>query len=349
MANLCNNLFYYATKELSQDAFICWLCSFSLDEADKTDNELVKCSQNLISTFLEKGTESHIEISEWQLSKVEKQVGNIDVLLTLDFKGVKYKVIIEDKTHTSEHDNQLERYKDQAKKDGSEVIGIYFKTGFQSDYAVVEKAGYKVFNRKDILEVLNSCKSENAILCAYREYWLNFENLAQSYKDSNLFEWPDWQTVNGFYEEMQGVIWETGSWAGYGYVSNPSGGFWGLWYGPNDCSIIWENEFKVVLYLQVETKWNYDSSRYEYRVCTKMEDQSNQKDNARVLTIRDKVIERQGDYNFERPTKLRWGAVMTIGEYKTDKDNPSYEEFRDVIIKAMEKYQLLLNAIRSEL
>ena len=190
MANLCNNLFYYATKELSQDAFICWLCSFSLDEADKTDNELVKCSQNLISAFLGKGTETGIEISDWNLSKVEKQVGNIDVLLTLDFKGAKYKVIIEDKTHTSEHDNQLERYKDQAQKDGSEVIGIYYKTGFQSNYAVVEKAGYKVFNRKDLLEVLNSCKSENAILCAYREYWLNFEKLASMTKCKGLFVKP---------------------------------------------------------------------------------------------------------------------------------------------------------------
>ena len=27
-----NNLFSYATSELSQDAFICWLCSFALPE-----------------------------------------------------------------------------------------------------------------------------------------------------------------------------------------------------------------------------------------------------------------------------------------------------------------------------
>ena len=28
-----NNLFNYATSELSQDAFICWLCSFALPDA----------------------------------------------------------------------------------------------------------------------------------------------------------------------------------------------------------------------------------------------------------------------------------------------------------------------------
>ncbi len=348
MADLLNNLFYYATKELTQDAIICWLCSFSLDGADDTDKELVKCSQDLINYFLKSKPDEIINYDAWHLKKVEKQVGNIDVLLTLDFKNVTYKIIIEDKTHTSEHDNQLERYKKQVEKDGYEVIGIYFKTGFQSNYSAIEKAGFKVFNRKNLLDILNSCKSENAILCSYREYWLNFENLAQSYNNLRLYEWPDWQTVNGFYEEMQGVIEETGSWAGYGYVSNPAGGFWGFWYGPNDCYIVQEKEFKVSLYLQVETKWNDDTSRYEYRICSKMEDQSTQKDNDRVLSIRDKVINIQEKYSFKRPTKLRWGATMTIGEFEIE-NNPSYEEFKDIIIKALEKYNMLLNAIRTEI
>ena len=348
MADLLNNLFYYATKELTQDAIICWLCSFSLDGADDTDKELVKCSQDLINYFLKSKPDEIINYDAWHLKKVEKQVGNIDVLLTLDFKNVTYKIIIEDKTHTSEHDNQLERYKKQVEKDGYEVIGIYFKTGFQSNYSAIEKAGFKVFNRKNLLDILNSCKSENAILCSYREYWLNFENLAQSYNNLRLYEWPDWQTVNGFYEEMQGVIEETGSWAGYGYVSNPAGGFWGFWYGPNDCYIVQEKEFKVSLYLQVETKWNDDTSRYEYRICSKMEDQSTQKDNDRVLSIRDKVINIQEKYSFKRPTKLRWGATMTIGEFEIV-NNPSYEEFKDIIIKALEKYNMLLNAIRTEI
>ena len=30
--NLKNNLFNYATSELSQDAFLCWLASYALEE-----------------------------------------------------------------------------------------------------------------------------------------------------------------------------------------------------------------------------------------------------------------------------------------------------------------------------
>ena len=32
---LKNNLFEYATSELSQDAFICWLASYAHEEAEK--------------------------------------------------------------------------------------------------------------------------------------------------------------------------------------------------------------------------------------------------------------------------------------------------------------------------
>ena len=32
--NLKNNLFNYATSELSQDAFLCWLASYALEDAE---------------------------------------------------------------------------------------------------------------------------------------------------------------------------------------------------------------------------------------------------------------------------------------------------------------------------
>ena len=120
MSNLENNVFYYATKELSQDAFICWLCSFALEDADKSDMELVKCAQNLICEFLKGKNEEDISKDEVHLEKIEKQVGNIDVLLTVRYKGLCYKIIIEDKTYTSEHDNQLVRYREQL--DGKEKV-----------------------------------------------------------------------------------------------------------------------------------------------------------------------------------------------------------------------------------
>lgn len=55
MANLVelssNNLFRYATSELSQDAFICWLVSFALRENEGVDKVLTQCARHNHSCF----------------------------------------------------------------------------------------------------------------------------------------------------------------------------------------------------------------------------------------------------------------------------------------------------------
>lgn len=302
MNNLKNNLFKYATKELSQDAFICWLCSFSLEEADKTDEELVRCSNNLLHEFMKRKIEN-VDSVKIHLLDVERQVDKIDVLLTVEYAGVIFKIIVEDKIHTSEHDNQLKRYKDKYNKE-YDTIGIYFKTGFQSDKSEVSKAGYSFFGRKDILDVLKDCKSTNSILRDYREYWENYEKITQSYRMLPMKEWEDSQAVNGFYEDMQGFLIENGCWAGFGYVPNPSGGFWGLWYGPDECRVVNEDNFKASLYLQVETKWNDEESNYEYKICVKYEAQTEDKTDKRIYEIREIILNHQESHGFKRPKRL---------------------------------------------
>ena len=107
---LKNNLFEYATSELSQDAFICWLASYAHENAEK-DEALNECARKMLEMFVE-----DFKGKNFKLLNVERQVDNIDVLLTVDCEGVIYKIIVEDKTYTSEHNNQLERYKDNLKK-----------------------------------------------------------------------------------------------------------------------------------------------------------------------------------------------------------------------------------------
>ena len=111
MYNLENNLFRYATKELSQDAFICWLCSYALEHADNSDEELVKCGRKLVSEFLTKGNIQVDNINNDTLKSVDKQFEQIDILLTVQYDGELYKIIIEVKVNSSEHDDQLNRYK----------------------------------------------------------------------------------------------------------------------------------------------------------------------------------------------------------------------------------------------
>ncbi|MYD32112.1 MAG: hypothetical protein F4X01_11115 [Nitrospira sp. SB0661_bin_20] len=48
------NLFSYATSELSQDAFICWLLEWSLPQYRQTDTKLHECAVNFIRKLFEK-------------------------------------------------------------------------------------------------------------------------------------------------------------------------------------------------------------------------------------------------------------------------------------------------------
>ncbi|MCR4649655.1 MAG: PD-(D/E)XK nuclease family protein, partial [Lachnospiraceae bacterium] len=338
-----NNLFYYATKELSQDAFICWLCSFALEDANKSDLELVNCAKNLIYEFMKRGLETNeINVDEIKLLSISKQDNNIDVLLTVFYKEKAYKIIIEDKTHTSEHDDQLIRYKKYLEDKCDQVIGIYFKTGFQSNLKNVEDANYKLFDRKDIINCLENCKTNNSILLDYREYWKDFDNFSQSYKEKSFNEWSNRQQVNGFYDEMQSVLAEQGNWAGYGYVSNKSGGFWGLWYGPSEDTIV-RDTFKGTIYLQSEMKWNNETSRYDFRICTKLEEKSEEKSDERLSKLRDLILEVQKEHNFIRPNRIRWGVHMTVGEYNIDeKVILNYEKLKQTFLEAMDKYKEMM-------
>jgi hypothetical protein len=105
------NLFSYATSELSQDAFICWLLSWAAPKYKNIDTELHNCSKKLIGAFFEK----HKVTTPESIHSIEirKQDNNIDVLCIINDT---YPIIIEDKTGTKNHSGQLSRYLDNIKK-----------------------------------------------------------------------------------------------------------------------------------------------------------------------------------------------------------------------------------------
>ncbi len=346
MTNLKNNLFNYATKELSQDAFICWLCSFALEDADESDPDLVTCGKKLVYEFMKRGIDEVIDKEQIQLTMVEKQVGNIDVLLTACYRDEIYKIIVEDKTHSSEHDNQLQRYKDGILDKTANIICIYFKTGFQSDLSEVNKAGYKLFGRQDVLKLLEECESNNAILKDYRDYWENFEALKQSYKSNKLGDWPDWQAVNGFYEELQTMLESKGLWAGYNYVSNPSGGFWGFWYGIDEDHIYVNDDYRAALYLQIEMKWGSERKGYDFKICLKLEKQEG--DDRETIELRNYILAHQETFGFYRPDRLRLGKqTTTVGVIKGDYSSLEAEDLTGVVLASAEKYKEFLDYIRN--
>ena len=105
-----NKLFKFATKELSQDAFICWCINwFNYKEnvkGDKDKEKLVKMSEEILDKILEN---TDINSSHIKEVKIIRQFENIDITLVITTKSSKqYIVIIEDKVgaNLNEHQQQ---------------------------------------------------------------------------------------------------------------------------------------------------------------------------------------------------------------------------------------------------
>ena len=166
-----NNLFNFATSELSQDGFICWC----LNWINYSNEDLYPMAKDIFSNLLE---EKNLENEEIE---IRRQYKKIDVLVIL--KNSKKAYIIEDKTNTFEN-NQITRYKETIKNEIDTIKTVYFKTGFwfSDDDSVL--ADIKI-NREDFLGILNKYRGKNQILDDYCEY---FEEVTkQEEKEKNYF------------------------------------------------------------------------------------------------------------------------------------------------------------------
>ena len=128
-----NSIFNYATKELSQDAVICWI----LNWVNYPDSELYELGCDLFRS-ISKEAETPKEIKIYQQKKSADIVVVIPVLKRI--------IIIEDKVYSTEHDNQIEKYKNEfeqldvqketlgiTSEEPFKVSTVYLKTGFFYD------------------------------------------------------------------------------------------------------------------------------------------------------------------------------------------------------------------------
>jgi hypothetical protein len=293
------NLFNYATSELSQDALIGWLLSWASPEYKDLDSELYRCATELIKAFFQKHEIDPPSIIE--RVDVRMQQDKIDVLCIINSK---YPIIIEDKTKTKNHSNQLVRYLENVRENfiENDIIPIYFKTHDQGDYSGVVKNGYKPFLRNDIIEVLNTYNGENQILLDYRSYLQSISNMVASYKSKEISKWDKYSWI-GFYLELQkkNLIGPTN----WDYVPNPTGGFMGFWWA-------FQNDDECQQYLQLE------QDKLCIKIWVKNEDQRK--------TLREKWYKaiklkaNDVDIKLVRPSRFGSGEYMTVlvldGEYR---------------------------------
>ncbi|WP_178863498.1 PD-(D/E)XK nuclease family protein [Thiomicrorhabdus cannonii] len=220
------NIFNYATSELSQDAFICWLLAWSDPTHANEDKDLHLVANHFVKSLFEK---HQIELDAVETIKIKPQDQYIDVGAIVNDQ---YYLLIEDKTVTRNHSNQLNKYYQYAFKKYVDtgklknIIPIYLKTHDQCDMDYVrEHNGFEPYLRKDFLGVLNGYGGNNCIMLAFKSYLQSIEDNVNAFSTRPLVAWRAEQWI-GFFQALKNEF-PAGQWK---YVPNPSGGFYGFWW-----------------------------------------------------------------------------------------------------------------------
>ena len=321
--NLLNgkpNIFDHATKELSQDAMICWLIKWSAAPADDdSEKALRQLGCDFIGAMLAKHDKTLAgDVENVQLFRQDK---GIDVLACVQDEGGRQHVfLIEDKTDTGDHSNQLQRYRDAVRR-GQTCLGhvpehwpIYLKTGNQSLHKARQlerETGYRVFDRADFLAVLNRYQGTDSIAMQFRAHLQSLEDDFNGWndwtpEDRRNWSWAAWQ---GFYRALEDMFQGRDGEMDWGYVNPRSGdGFLGFWWFPFPDS-------DLPTYLQLETKPS-DPSRQ--RLCFKVEPKDNGMRAQEYYELLREAAQTTGNCAIERPQRFGHGSTMTVAHWEGD-------------------------------
>jgi len=285
------SIFKYATSELSQDAIICYILEWAKSENKVLNHEL----HNLGISFLDSLFNKFQDIPKplkYEKIEIKKQYENIDVLCIINDT---YSIIIEDKTNTKNHSNQLKRYFDKIKIDfiNTKILPIYFKTGDQSNYDNVIENNYKLYLRKDFLKVLKLYLTKNDILNDYTNYLQDIDNSINSYKILPIEKWH-YNSWKGFFIELRKKL-NDGNWD---YVSNPRGGFLGFWWN-------WDSNDEYQIYLQIDHSIEKITFKLYTKTDSKIEKSIINKWKSHIINNDDIII--------KKPKRVRSGKSVTIG------------------------------------
>ena len=312
------NIFSFATSELSQDAMFAWLLSWADVKYAQMDAYLHSVALGFIRLLTGK---KDLEVKtveagrQWEHIDIWAEI-NDDVFLA-----------IEDKTGTTIHDEQLQRYKDAIEKEYPDRVKCYayVKTGNEPKSILqhVQNAGYRIVLRKDILDCLDAYTGDNVLLCNYREHLRAHELATQSFRTTPVKEWG-WSAWEGFYKELE-LKEMIDSW---GYVSNPAGGFLGAW---------WHRvAFKGGhMYLQLEEQ------KLCFKICECEQEQRsavrNNCYNILLETAKDRFPE------IHKPARFGAGEYMTIAV--VDSEHVFGEDLIciDTVIAKLRKYEGLID------
>ncbi|HOD87528.1 MAG TPA: hypothetical protein PKN53_00815, partial [Bacteroidales bacterium] len=190
--------------------------------------------------------------------------------------------------------------------------------------------GYKIVDRQDLITFFSNNVVDNDIYVDFVENINSLESSIKSFETLPIKNW-DYYSWQGFYQFLDSQI-KVVDWQ---YVSNPAGGFLGLWWHFID----WEG-YKV--YLQIE------QDNFCFKIGPVEEKRSAVRN--KWYSVLSKYIESKKMYEIKKPTRFGNGTYMTVGVVSREdwlgKDNAILD--KDVVIRNLKKYEKFLsNCVRN--
>ncbi|MBE6446089.1 MAG: hypothetical protein E7021_01600 [Alphaproteobacteria bacterium] len=289
------NIFDYATSELSQDAFLCYLLAFG---KEKYKMDFPK-EYMLAHKFLAK---CGIDEKEEILS-VGQQVEHIDVLIIT----TSHILIIEDKTYTDEHDDQIIRYVKNMRKSEEKFLndkkikvcflktGDYVKSYSSSDESVLQNKDCCSLRRKNLLELLKDYYKCNLVFEMFYKRLLSVEEAIEQCDSENIFDWNRYK----WFDFLYNTLIEKKKVFDIKWVHNPNGGFYGCWFGSHKLG-------EIEKYKQIEIHFNEKGTEF-VDLCLKCSSESKEK----TQKYKSDMEKWQKESGFNRPDRWRIGRTTT--------------------------------------
>ena len=227
-----NNMFKFATKELTQDGFLCYLvnnCNIKTED-QKVGKKFIELLANKIG---DNKLKKYIVENDYNV-EIRHQYKGIDVLLKIgDFY-----IIIEDKIDTIEHDDQINRYIYSLLNGGITETGKYkiFTCYYKiyDEFKVEEKNVNCIITRKDMLQFLKKIENRDLYMEDYYQYLKEIEeySILRDIKAKDIYNLKS-DTLNKIgtaiytssYKDLEKKEKDI---IGWNYADNKAGGTW--WY-----------------------------------------------------------------------------------------------------------------------
>ena len=217
------NLFDYATKELSQDAFLRWL----FENYDCGNESVEKICRKLFDSF----TENKFENKTITKLETVAQWKNVDILIWFKIDGEEHLIVIEDKTGSGVHNNQLAIYEEKInvhnkfwrneenqkkyqverylKKD-TKLFKIFYKTNIIDawEYKYAKDSGWRPYDIHSIYELFKDVETNSEVLSYYVEHIKKIHSAAKREQPPSKWDLISWHSFFNDYLPL-GCVSET--------------------------------------------------------------------------------------------------------------------------------------------